>query len=225
MDPRIADAIEQVPQCLMERSGSILSTCSDAFSNTKALYILGLNPGGCPYNLAKNTVAAQCKDALARPSPWSAYADESWGGAPCGTSGMQPRMLHMFEKINMDPRGVPASNVVFVRTPNEQALAPEMPNLLDACWPFHKKVIEVLGVKIILCLGKTAGRWVRRQTGANALLGDFTEKNERRWRSAAHRSDGGIVVVTATHPSRADWRNPAADPSPLIGCMLRNASS
>ena len=32
----------------------------------------------------------------------------------------------------------------------------------------------------------------------------------------AHRADSGLTVLTLTHPGRVDWRNPAADPSPMV---------
>ena len=48
----------------------------------------------------------------------------------------------------------------------------------------------------------------------------FVEMNSRRWVSETHLGPTGLCVVTLTHPSRADWTNPAADPTPLIREML-----
>jgi hypothetical protein len=119
-----------------------------------------------------------------------------------------------------DPREVPASNVVFVRSTDEAALAAEKAALLEQCWPVHAAVIDALGVSTILCLGGTAGRWVRTLLGANELAGRFTERNARGWANEAHVGASGVCVVTLTHPGRADWRNPAADPTPLVREML-----
>ena len=116
----------------------------------------------------------------------------------------------------------PASNVVFVRSATEALLQAEKDELLDRCWPVHRAVIETLGVKAMICFGGTAGKWVREKVGANQLLDSYRETNARGWRSEAHRAPSGKTVVTVTHPGRADWRNPAADPTPLVARMLKN---
>lgn len=81
-------------------------------------------------------------------------------------------------------------------------------------------VIDTLGIKVVLCLGGTAGRWARSMLDANELVGTFIESNSRRWTSEAHVNARGMCVLTLTHPGRADWRNPAADPTPLVREML-----
>ena len=133
---------------------------------------------------------------------------------------MAPRILHLFDQLGLDPYDVPASNVVFVRSNNEAALASEKQSLLTQCWPVHRAVIEALGIDTILCLGATVGRWVRSLLGADKLTGGFIELNARGWRSESHCSSAGTCVLTLTHPSRADWSNPASDPSPLVREML-----
>jgi uracil-DNA glycosylase len=83
-----------------------------------------------------------------------------------GKWGMQPRMLHMLASLGLDPRAVPASNVVFVRSSTEAMLQGEKESLLRACWPVHQAVIDALGVRVVLCFGGIAGRWVREELGA-----------------------------------------------------------
>lgn len=95
------------------------------------LYILGLNPGGDPATQANETIARDLADWKALPGKWSAYADESWQGKAPGTHGMQPRMLHMFAMLGLDPRQVPASNVCFVRSKGEADLAAEKSSQID----------------------------------------------------------------------------------------------
>ena len=126
----------------------------------------------------------------------------------------------MLNALGFDPREVPASNVVFVRTSDEAALAAEKGNLLRQCCPVHLAVIDDLNVSTVLCLGGTAGRWTRSLLGADELVGRFVEYNSRGWASEAHISSTGLCVLSLTHPSRADWRNPAADPTPLVREML-----
>lgn len=133
---------------------------------------------------------------------------------------MQPRVLHLLSSLGFDPREVPASNVVFVRTPRESSLAEEKLALLEACWPVHQAVIEQLRISTLLCFGGTSGRWVRDVLGAHELVDTFTEENSRRWTSSAHMNSAGLCVITATHPSIANWRNPTADPTPLLRRIL-----
>lgn len=213
---QITKAISNLPKSILERSGSVFYSGRMAFSSPSPLYVLGLNPGGCPLRQSSETVAADIDQFWTQPDEWSAYADESWEGKLPGTHGMQPRMLHMFKCLSLDPRLVPASNVVFVRSRGEAELAAEKHALIDQCWSVHHAVIQSLNVKSIVCLGGTTGNWVRDQMGAQEQIDEFVEDNERRWRSVAHRADSGLTVLTLTHPGRFDWRNPAADPSPMV---------
>src|SRR5690606_27453049 len=149
--------------------------------------------------------------------------DESWRGCLPGTCGMQPRVLHLLSSLGLDPRTVPASNVVFVRSAREASLKAEKHALLQACWPVHRAVIESLGVKTLLCFGATAAGWARETLNAHDLLDTFVETNNRRWTSTAHVNARGICVIKVTHPSIADWRNPAADPTPLVRRVFSEA--
>jgi hypothetical protein len=212
----IDQMLDRLPTNLLTRSGSVFYTGKEAFAGQRPLYILGLNPGGDPLAQSDETVAKHIAEFRSRVHPWSAYSDESWRGARPGTWGMQPRVLHMLQILGVDPREVPASNVVFARTRDQAALKFEMRGLLDICWPVHQAVIDTLGVRAIICFGVIAGRWVRDKLGANDLVDQFRESNARGWKSEAHCDRTGHVVVTVSHPGRADWRNAAADPTPLI---------
>lgn len=205
-----------VPPALLGRSGSVFYSGRSAFVGRAKLYLLGLNPGGSPVAQADETIGLDLADWSALPERWSAYADESWMGMPPGTCGLQPRVLHLFNQLQIDPPDVPASNVVFVRSSTEAALAEEKRSLLAACWPVHERVITTLGVRVIVCLGTTAGAWVREAVGASSLVDELREQNNRGWRSQTHQNKEGLQVVTLTHPSRADWTNPASDPTPLV---------
>lgn len=223
--PAIVDALHSIPGHLLARSGSVFYSGQAAFSTSNKLYVLGLNPGGDPVTQATETIAAHRQKFVDGPVWWSEYSDERWAGAKPGAWGMQPRVLHMFASLGLDPRSVPASNVVFARTSTEAMLKNEKPDLLRACWPVHRVVIEALAVRVVVCFGGTAGRWVRDELGAHERVDGYRETNERRWMSEAHRARDSRAVVTLTHPGRANWCNAHSDPTPLVQRMLAQVTS
>lgn len=212
----INDALKKLPEHLLSSSGSVFYTGKQAFQRPSAVYLLGLNPGGDPLAQCQNTVAKHIAEFRDRCDPWSAYVDEIWEGASPGSWGMQPRIQHLMRNLDLDPRLVPASNVVFARTRSESDLRTKKRELLDACWPVHSAVLAATNARVVLCLGKTCGLWVRERLNAHQHLDQFREANGRGWTSDAYASPNDQVVVTLTHPSRAEWRNPAADPTPLV---------
>jgi hypothetical protein len=211
----VRKAVADLADTLLARPGSIFYSGREAFAAGNALYILGLNPGGIPADPPAMTIADSIEQFAERAEPWSEYL-ESWEDAPPGTFGLQPRILHMLDRLGLDPRTVPSSNVVFVQSRGEKQLALEKAGLLKSCWPFHRAVIETLGIRTVLCFGSTAGVWVRGQLGARDLIDHFTERNNRGWTSRTHEGEDGRQVVTVTHPSRVDWRNSATDPTRLV---------
>ena len=218
------DFFARVPLSVQKRSGKVFYTGRFAFSRPSKLYVVGLNPGGDPETNRNETVAEHTQQVIqSLPDMWSAYRDESWEGAKPGTWQMQPRVLHMFRILGVDPASVPCSNLVFVRTKDEAGLKAELPVLVPACWPFHKAVLEQLRPKVMLCFGKTVGDLIRFQLNAHEQIGQFIENNSRRWKSSTYRAPDGIKVVVATHPSRVKWQEPATDPTSLVASALHDA--
>lgn len=215
--------LDLVDPTLHARSGSVLYSGRSAFSSPSDIYLLGLNPGGDPALQSNETIGRHVDEARRRlKSDWSEYADGSWQGRSPGTWGMQPRVLHLLRRLGKDARHVPASNVVFVRSPREAALNAEKRALLTSCWRVHDEVIRSLGVRAIICFGGTAGKWVRQVLGADEPCGDFIEDNARKWASSAHRAKSGLKVVTLTHPSIADWTARPTDPSDFVSNLLKS---
>lgn len=221
----IRRAVDDLPSAILKRSGSIFYSGKNAFVDSKPLYILGLNPGGIPSDVPSVTIGDSIDEFKRREEPWSEYSDSSWEDAPPGTWGLQPRILHMLHRLRLDPQTVPSSNVVFVQSRGEKELGLEKTKLLESCWPLHQAVIDNLNIRTILCFGSTAGVWVRGRLGANELIDRFAEQNNRGWTSRTHRDEHGRQVVAVTHPSRVDWKNPEADPTPLVERALARASS
>lgn len=219
------ELLAYVPEDLLRRSGSLLYSGRSAWSGEHDVYLLGLNPGGAeaeglpaPNGDEPSSLQSQIDEVLARGEDrWSAYTSESWKERPAGEAPMQQRVRHLLRGLGLKPEDTPASNLVFVRTRSEKTLGTETEELAEACWPFHQGVINGLGTRAILCLGATTGSWVRAKLGATPEPVDtFVETNNRRWTSTVHRTSDGRAVVTLTHPSWADWRNPDADPVPMV---------
>ena len=213
----IEEFAELIPKSLLDKSGEVFYSGRRAFNASSDLYILGANPGGDPEALSDQTVSKKVNEVLhEKPENWSAYRDESWRGKAPGKSTMQRRMLHLFGRVGHDPGEVPVSEVVFQCSRNVNALKGDFRELALLCWPFHQAVIDRLGVKVVVCIGKRAGEFVRRQLNAHEPIDWFSERNRRRWESHSHRSDCGIIVVTLTHASQVDWTNRASDPTWLV---------
>lgn len=213
----IEDFAKYIPSELLPRSGSVFYSGRDAYSGQAPLYILGINPGGCPEAHKDSTVAAHTTDVLSSTSTdWSAYRDERWDDRDPGTVGMAPRVLHLFKSLNMNPGSIPSSNLVFVRSRREDDIRSEMNYLKELCWPFHAQVISSISPRVVLCLGRTVGSYVRKKTGAHKQVGEFVEANDRRWRSQSFSNTAGTTVVVASHPGIANWCSPATDPTKLV---------
>ncbi len=213
----IEDFARLIPRSLMNRSGKAFYSGRSAFERPSELYILGLNPGGHVQDYATETVARHTNSLLeTEQHNWSAYRDESWGGALPGTHRMQRRMLHLFRQLDLDPGVVPASNLIFLRSSREDELEGDVQELASQCWPFHESVIEKLGVRVVVCLHKTTTGWVCDQVGAHTQMDEFIERNRRRWSSHTFRSSEGITVVGLTYPGIADWTASATDPTHLV---------
>ena len=222
-DTLLAEVIGYVPEHLRGRPGALLYTGRDALTDPAPIYLLGVNPGGDPVIEPQTVVEHATKVLTLEPSDFSAYRDERWGGgamAP-GAHKMQRNVLHLMRKLDLEPGKVPASNLVFIRSSREADIdRRQMQRLAEECWPLHNALIERLGTRAIVCFGSTAAEFVRRKLGANTQIGEFTEKNNRRWTSRAFRNADGIVVVQVTHPSIASWLNPASDVSPLVASAV-----
>lgn len=218
----IEDLIQYIPISLRDRSGTVFYSGRNAFSSLSKLYVLRLNPGGSPLKQASETVGWHPDKVLhEKPNDWSEYKDEPWLGKPAGSHGLQPCVLHLFNFLDLNPRHVPSSNLIFLRSENERDL--NVKQLAPECGSFHQKVIEKPGVRVVLCFGNTVGGWVRCQLEADRLVDEFIEKNNRKWSNSVYENQDGFSVVIAKHPSRVDWKNPATDSSPLLQSALNRA--
>lgn len=218
----IEDFVKNIPPNLQHKSGIVFYSGRAAFSGCRELYILGLNPGGDPTEQANETVAWHTSKVVRdKPYKWSEYSDESWKGKPPGKHGIQPRILHLLKNLDLEPGEVPSSNIVFKRSRKVSDIS-NWQQLAEMCWRFHCEVINRLQPRVILCLGKDAGDFVREKTRAHNLIDCFVETYPKsRRKSMCFTNHEGRKVIRASHPSWADWTNPDADPSELVLRALR----
>lgn len=196
----------------MDVPGHAFYAGEGAFSGRSRLYLLGENPGSD----GLETVRQQWHNLKRGASSYSAFATHTW--KPAGR--IDHSVLHLLRRLSLDPSEVPASCLIFSRTRGESDLAGIFDRLADLCWPFHQEVVDSLGVDVIVCFGKKTGAYVRTRLDAHHQIDQFVEENNRGWTSHTHLGRDGRKVVSVTHPSRADWRNPAADVSPLVARAL-----
>ena len=214
----IEDFARLIPESQTALSGKVFYSGRLAFERQANLYIVGANPGGDPGSHSYQTVESHTQWILTQHSEhnWSAYRDESWSGRSPGTAGMQPRVLHLFRKLGLDPGEVPASNLVFVRSTEMATYPGNYDKAANDCWPFHRAIIRRLGVRAVVCLGQDAGNSMRMRLNTNQRLDTYIEENDRRWESNCYVNRSGLQVVTLSHPSRAAWTNPDSDPTHLV---------
>ena len=210
MSRKIEGFVKSIPDSLMDKPGSVFYSGRRAFESPSDVYVLRLNSRGNPER-EDETVRAHIESIFNRaPDDWSRYCE--------GTKPFHRRVLYLFRTLRRDARQIPASNVVFLRSEREEKLGKDqLRPLATLCWPFHKAVIERLKVRVVVCLGKSSGDFVRKQVNAYAQPVDcFSEDNGRGWRSCGYRNSNGLSVVQLTHPSIADWTAIEADPTELV---------
>ena len=215
----IEDFAKLIPESLLDVSGRVFYSGRRAFESPSDLYILGINPGGDHGVYSEQTVRRHTDEVLSSfDKNWSAYRDESWAGSRPGSNGLQPSLLRLFQGLGRDPREVPASNLVFVRSNDVDQLNELYKNQSEinaACWPFHQAVIEKLGVRVLVCFGGRSSGWARKQLGANREFDKFT--NGRGWTSRVFENRDGLIVVGLSFPNRGgQWTIPGNDPARLV---------
>ena len=221
-EPSFEEFAKHVPADLMKCSGEVFYSGRAAFTRPSLAYLLGINPGSEPSSDNPNkpklrTVEENIEYMRTRPEHFSLYYDE-WeeDRAPL----MQEGVKHLFENTDLVSNETPASNCIFVRTRRANKLRNRR-GLEELCWPFHKAVIERLGVKLIMCLGDQAGEIVKRRMGARKQVDQQMEDNNRPWGTRVFCNAEGMIVLVAPHPSVSKWSTPQCDPSPIVNRWLR----
>ena len=197
----IEDFIKLVPSRMLERSGSVFASGRKAFERPSDVYLLTGHPGGHPGEELQ-TVGSQIDMVTNQVSEeWSNFRDSSWGKHQAGQHTTQKSLQHLFDGLGWNPGDVPASTLVFQRAPSNEALE-DKNGLAEACWPFHQAVIEELGVKVIVCVGKGfPGQWVCRKLGCGREPIDRFRDTQGKT-SLTYEAPLGLRVVTLIYPIR-----------------------
>ena len=209
----INDLVKYIPARLMRESGKAFHAGRLAFSGQRNLYVLGLNPGGAPELHDEETLSDNLDLVLRRACErWSSFLDERWRrdrkDYPPGMAPLQLKMQELLGCLGLDPREVPASDLVFVRSRQAKDLDKRR-ELMEECWPFHRAVIEQLRVRVVLCLYKEVGEFVRPKVSAFSNPVDEVVQQSRsgnmtyRWQS--FRAPNGLRIVQVTRPTNVPW--------------------
>ena len=208
----IREFVNLILPALLDYSGKVFVSGRTAFGSQSDLYILGLNPGGAPQNYVQETVRTHTHKVLHEfREDWSGLTDEAWG--PNGRRRqhpMQRNLLHLIKNLGLDHRKIPASDLVFVRSQDASRISKrELDLFTNLCWPFHRTVIEGLGIRVVLCLGRVTVERVRERMQADypsagefKLVDRFVEGGGRKVESRTYQNGGGLTVVRLAHPSR-----------------------
>ena len=204
---------------MKSRNGRVFYSGRKAFSSHSPLYVLGINPGGCPNDHPDETVRSHTKWVIdCAHENWSAYKDESWEGEKPGKGGIQPSLQHLFKAVGIDPGEVPASNIVFARSATMDKYPGDFDSDAKECWAFHKKIIKEMGIKVVVAVGKTyVGDYACQQLKANSVVKRWKDGNSQPWESVWYRNSDGLNVIVLAHPSRGhQWTRQLSDPTWLV---------
>ena len=223
---RIEDFAALVPHELMNRPGEVFHSGRLAFESQSDLYILSKQSGASRDEPSSSSVRAAIERVVRhKPDGWSAFRDQSWDKREPGSAPMQKGLLHLFERLGVNPGYVPASFLVFPCAKRGEMPQAEFQQLARDCWPFHCAVIRKLSVRVIACLGLDTARWVRDRLHAHQLVEELAERNRRMWKSRTFTNSSGMAVLELTYPGVAKWTAPESDPTDLVLNALQRSRS
>ena len=208
-----------VPDHLLDVSGEVFASGRIAFSRRSPIYMLALHPGE---GSAMDTLRANIAETVDGPDGyWCSALDDTWGPEAPGKHPAQKNILMGFADTRFELRETPSSTLIFPRLSGDVEADPDFNAYADASWPMHQAVIDGLGVRMVLCLGKTVGGAVRRRLNAHDLVSEFTETIPvRGWTSTIHANAQGVMVASLSSPWRTDWSNPSLNPLPMCESAL-----
>lgn len=225
----IENFVERIPESFKSKPGHPFYSGRSAFSEPSDLYTLGIHPGGD----GGPSIREHIEHVLQRqPADWSDYRDMRWDGAEPGQRPLQRNMLHLLKETGKEPHKVPSSQAVFLNALDADAFKRKYgrayEELADECWPFHKAVIDELGVKVVAVYGKRSADYVRQKLNARERVNEFNaffgeNRSKARTAQTYRTDDGKLTVVTLWLPGRGHpwWTNPDSDPTHMVVNALK----
>ena len=223
----IEEFAKLIPSKLENESGAVFFSGRDAFSGLKDLYVLGLNPGGNPYERLDDTISKHTYEVLHKKRVrWSEYTCESWApDKEPGKGRFQQNVIHLIQNLGYDPRDVPASNVIFLRSRGMKTLEPgDADRLFDDCWPLHREVISNVQPRLIVCVGKSFRDLLIDRTKSLEPIDSLTKSYGRSYRTEVFRNKRGCRLAFVWHLSWGpNLANGKSDPSGVVRQALEGA--
>ena len=216
------------PPTLLDESGKVFYSGRVAFASpAQPMYLLGLNPGGKPERHEEATIRWDLTEGPGVHTDYfSAYTGDRQGERTRWQRGPHPlqrRGQYVCRQLGVEPDTIPASNLIFMRSPSRRALREHggLDALVHRCWPFHQRVIEALGIRVVICFQGDAATWIcKRFPGMHQTAG-WREQNQRRWTSRVYRSHAtGLTLIRLPHPSVTKWDAPPSDSTALVQDVL-----
>jgi hypothetical protein len=206
----VADARRQLAP-ILNKSGNVLYSSVDTLRSGR-IYLLGLNPGGDSKPLAWQTVGSTLRELPSQCQ--NQYIDVSWKGRPAGESKLQRRVRALAEMLNVDLRTICASNLIFVRSTGAHNCG--YPNLAELCWPVHRRILDIVCPRLVICYGNGAvSPYSFLRSALNARDEIPFRSGHGQWRCRAFRHSS-MRVVGLPHLSRY-----AIDRHPRVGGWLQ----
>ncbi|MCP4934709.1 MAG: hypothetical protein GY927_11015 [bacterium] len=225
----IEELAKCIPSELRFKSGNVFYSGRAAWNAPAEIYILGFNPGGEPPLIGASdensfdTVGGHTRFILKNAfEHYSTWLDASWNSNQPGEAPLQKSMQHVMNKLGLDLRFLPSSNLVFPRSKGSSDLGNEEKKLIEQCWPFHQLVIDNLTPKVLFCFGVPTGEIAAKHLAAPPEL--FAKNKIYSYSYKAWKVDQGPLVFGLHHPSYANWTIPKYDPSDWIADTIASAN-
>lgn len=184
------------------------------------IYLVGLNPGGDPTKTNFETEDAiitfkHFKNAFGY--NYSAYLDECWGNS--ASELQKGKALHQLRVVDLighvskylgafrSVRDVFAANLIFFRTKGKNELTEllekaKKAQILDYCWKWHVRFLEVVRPKIILCNGNAhrlssysyVKRFLDSETTKKENTRQFGKKSIKYFEAAIQPHEKSLII-------------------------------
>lgn len=136
---------------ILQRPGEMLYSSHETI-RPGSVYLMGLNPGG----EGRNCIASHVDQMLYKTA--NSYLDEEWenrgGRWAVGQAPLQLRVRWLLAQLDLDPRTVCASNLIFLTSRDSDGVSF---GLAGICWPFHEAIIEIVRPRLLLTFGNGSG--------------------------------------------------------------------